>query len=80
MLIYLSWRSLLTQIAILYSRLPIKLFFSRYGYVDPDGQVRDFTYESGIPCDPLTKQPLVRDPTPSNQVSEVTTFSFILLC
>jgi hypothetical protein len=30
----------------------------RYGYVDPDGQTREFTYESGIPCDPLTREPL----------------------
>lgn len=33
-------------------------FQIRYGYVDPDGQTREFTYESGLPCDPLTKEPL----------------------
>lgn len=39
----------------------LKIFFFlkiRYGYVDPRGDVREFTYKSGIPCDPLTKQPL----------------------
>jgi len=28
----------------------------RYGYVDPLGKIREFTYESGMPCDPKTKQ------------------------
>ena len=32
-------------------------YFS-YGYIDPRGEVREFTYSSGIACDPLTKQPL----------------------
>ena len=38
----------------------------RYGYVDPDGQIREFTYESGLPCDPLTKEPL-NQPAQSQQ-------------
>ena len=33
----------------------------RYGYIDPRGDVREFTYKSGIPCDPETKQPLQPD-------------------
>jgi len=33
----------------------------RYGYVEADGQVREFTYQTGVPCDPLTKQPLNLD-------------------
>jgi hypothetical protein len=33
----------------------------RYGYIDPRGEVREFSYESGIACDPLTKQPLQQD-------------------
>ena len=37
--------------------------FFRYGYVDPSGHVREFTYKSGNPCDPETKQSLVPDPT-----------------
>lgn len=24
----------------------------RYGYVDPDGEKREYTYETGILCDP----------------------------
>lgn len=39
----------------------------RYGYVDPKGEVREFTYKSGIPCDPETKQPLRPDPTEKPQ-------------
>ena len=38
----------------------------RYGYVDDSGEVREYTYESGIQCDPLTKQPLF---TPAQQDS-----------
>merc|ERR1712051_1081873 len=30
----------------------------RYGYIDPLGEVREFTYQSGIECDPITKQPV----------------------
>ena len=30
--------------------------FTRYGYVDPSGEIREFTYTNGIACDPLTKQ------------------------
>jgi len=37
-----------------------------YGYVDDSGEVREYTYESGIQCDPLTKQPLF---TPAQQAS-----------
>lgn len=33
----------------------------RYGYIDPRGEVREFSYSSGIECDPLTKQPLQQD-------------------
>ena len=45
---------------------PLYSFFSifRYGYVDPQNNVREFTYKSGNPCDPETKQPLTPDPTP----------------
>ncbi len=39
------------------SRLNTHLLL-RYGYVDPQGEIQEFTYESGLPCDPLTKQPL----------------------
>ena len=35
----------------------INVLLNRYGYVDPLGEIREFTYENGIPCDPLTKQP-----------------------
>lgn len=34
------------------------LFFicrGRYGYVDPDGMKREYTYETGIQCDPNKK-------------------------
>ncbi len=34
----------------------------RYGYVDPLGKIREFTYQSGTPCDPKTKQP-IKQPT-----------------
>ncbi len=34
-----------------------------YGYVDPQGEIQEFTYESGLPCDPLTKQP-INNPAP----------------
>ncbi len=34
------------------------LLLFRYGYVDPLGEVREFTYKSGIPCDPETKESL----------------------
>ena len=27
--------------------------------MDPLGEIREFTYESGLECDPLTKQPLI---------------------
>lgn len=27
----------------------------RYGYVDPDGMKREYTYETGIACDPNKK-------------------------
>lgn len=27
-------------------------FSGSYGYVDPDGEKREFTYETGIKCDP----------------------------
>ena len=36
-------------------------YFFRYGYVDPFGEVREFTYQSGIACDPETKQPLQQE-------------------
>eukprot|EP00095_Tigriopus_kingsejongensis_P009363 maker-scaffold1108_size62262-snap-gene-0.11 protein:Tk09363 transcript:maker-scaffold1108_size62262-snap-gene-0.11-mRNA-1 annotation:"mediator of rna polymerase ii transcription subunit 15-like" len=28
----------------------------RYGYIDPQGKIREFTYENGIPCDPNTRE------------------------
>ena len=39
---------------------PLTYLFTHfsYGYIDPRGEVREFTYSSGIACDPLTKQPL----------------------
>ena len=43
-------------------------FFRRHGYIDPRGDVREFTYKSGIPCDPETKQPLQPDSTDSKPV------------
>merc|ERR1711981_459881 len=33
----------------------------RYGYVDPFGEVREFSYQSGNECDPQTKQPLQKE-------------------
>ena len=33
-------------------------FICRYGYIDPRGEVREFSYKSGNPCNPDTKQPL----------------------
>jgi len=33
----------------------------RYGYLDADGKDREFTYQTGVPCDPLTKEPLDQD-------------------
>ena len=41
----------------------VEMSHHRYGYIDPKGEVREFTYKSGIPCDPKTKQPLNQDPT-----------------
>ena len=29
--------------------------------MDVNGEVKEFNYETGIPCDPLTKQPLFQD-------------------
>ena len=45
----------------------IKIFITsfRYGYVDPFGEVREFTYQSGIECDPDTKQPLQPESNPN---------------
>ncbi len=37
--------------------------YSSYGYVNPLGDIKEFTYESGLPCDPLTKQP-IGNPSP----------------
>jgi hypothetical protein len=37
----------------------------RYGYVDPRGEVREFTYRSGNVCDPVTKLSL--DPSPASR-------------
>ena len=48
-------------------RIQSIFLFHRYGYVDPDGQIREFTYESGIPCDPLTKEPLAQPSQPQQQ-------------
>ena len=28
----------------------------RYGYVDPTGEEREYSYTSGIRCDPLTRE------------------------
>ena len=28
----------------------------KYGYIDPTGEVREYTYSSGIRCDPDTRQ------------------------
>ena len=42
---------------------PISIFF-RYGYIDPQNNVREFSYKSGNPCDPETKQELNPDPSP----------------
>lgn len=36
----------------------LTFFGFRYGYFDINGELQEFTYESGIPCDPDTKQPL----------------------
>ena len=36
-------------------------FFFRYGYVDPFGEVREYSYQSGVECDPFTKQPLKQE-------------------
>ena len=36
----------------------------RYGYIDPQNNVREFSYKSGNPCDPETKQELNPDPSP----------------
>lgn len=30
-------------------------FRGRYGYIDPDGMKREYTYETGILCDPNKK-------------------------
>ena len=35
--------------------------FGRYGYIDPFGEVKEYTYQSGIECDPQTKQPLQQE-------------------
>ena len=37
--------------------------YSSYGYVNPLGDIKEFTYESGLPCDPLTKQPIGNSPS-----------------
>lgn len=29
-----------------------KVYSGSYGYIDPDGEKREFTYETGIKCDP----------------------------
>ena len=44
----------------------------RYGYVDDSGEVREYTYESGIQCDPLTKQPLFTPQQQANRASQAT--------
>lgn len=28
----------------------------KYGYIDPSGEVREYSYTSGVPCDPLTRK------------------------
>jgi len=28
----------------------------KYGYIDPTGEVREYSYSSGVRCDPLTRQ------------------------
>lgn len=33
----------------------VLLCSGRYGYVDPDGMKREYTYETGIACDPNKK-------------------------
>ena len=48
--------------------LPFSSLFSnsffRYGYIDPQNNVREFSYKSGNLCDPETKQDLNPDPSP----------------
>lgn len=44
----------------------------KYGYVDPDGNRREYTYESGLPCDQaekdLPEEPLIQPgPPPGKQ-------------
>lgn len=33
----------------------LNLSRGRYGYIDPDGMKREYTYETGIQCDPNKK-------------------------
>jgi len=61
----LSWGSL---IIVLVFKFKNYLFFQeetigidcvthgKYGYIDPTGEVREYTYTSGSRCDPLTRQ------------------------
>ena len=68
------WRGTIIQdprVAISHFFLLLFSFlFFRYGYIDPQDNVREFTYKSGNPCDPETKQPLVPDPTPEAEQSK----------
>merc|ERR1712061_211357 len=48
----------------------------RYGYIDPLGNVREFTYKSGIPCEPETRQPLQSDPTPKPEKNKKGYFDY----
>lgn len=39
----------------------------KYGYIDPDGNKREFTYVSGNPCDPNAPQEQDESPEESNE-------------
>jgi len=48
----------------------------KYGYVDPDGQKREYEYQSGNPCDPNKKdqeeeEELPEGPGPQQQLAGV---------
>lgn len=38
----------------------------KYGYIDPDGNKREYTYETGLKCDEpeLEEEPLLQQPAP----------------
>ena len=42
----------------------------RYGYVDPKGEIREFKYSSGVPCDPITKKSFAAKNKKQNSRSE----------